>query len=76
MTNRNVPAIEVRHAELTRFGDSAYKSECLCCPNGVLLMERHPETFQLSEQDRCMVCGQRVIYLDIREVRMMEGDKR
>ncbi len=61
--NIDAPIVMVDHASLTRFSeDSAYKSECPICPNGVLLIYR--ENGVLQRHDRCVSCGQQVFYLD------------
>ena len=67
-TNFDKPVIEVRHAELQRVGDSAYKSACPVCGEGVLAVRRHPVTFELLELDTCLLCGQQFRYLDIKGI--------
>lgn len=63
--NINKPIIKVKHAELTRTGDSAFRSECPTCKEGVLLVMRNQETFELEKLDRCMLCGQQFEYTDL-----------
>jgi hypothetical protein len=64
-TNLNAPPIYVLHAELTRYTeDSAYRSLCPVCKTGVLMVNRHPATFELLRPDRCTHCGQVVVYED------------
>lgn len=70
--NLDSPAIEVKHADLKRYGESIYKSVCIKCP-GLLLVGRDSETFILQEYDRCILCGQKYRYLDIVELRKREG---
>ena len=70
--NLNKPVIEVRHADLKRYGDYMYRSECPLC-GGLLLVGRCSETFVLQEYDRCVRCGQKFRYLDIKEMRQKEG---
>jgi len=72
--NKNEPVIEVYHKDLTRVGDSAYKSDCPKCKDGVLLIYRDPITFVLQEYDCCVLCGQHFKYLDINELRRAEGN--
>ena len=80
MTDATMPSnfsnesIHVKHSDLTRFNhDSMYKSECPVCENGILLFYRDQETLELLPEDRCVSCGQRVIYDDIEELRRREG---
>jgi hypothetical protein len=63
--NLNNAPRQVRHADLERFGDSVYKSQCPVCKEGLLLVRRDQETFQLLREDACSLCGQRFEYLDI-----------
>lgn len=67
--NKNEPVREVRHADLTRVGDSAYRSECPACDEGILLVAREPNTFVLMELDHCIICAQRFRYTDIADMR-------
>lgn len=62
--NRNAEPITVAHAELTRFGDSAYASTCPACEEGTLGCIRIPGTLRLSRKDVCTFCGQHVLYTD------------
>jgi len=72
--NIDEPVLEVRHADLKRSSvDSLYRSECPKCLEGILPVQRDMETFQLIEHDRCLLCGQRVRYLDIEELSRKEG---
>ncbi len=74
MSNINAKVIEVRHADLERYNpeDSAYKSECPECEDGVLLVLRDRSTGELLEYDRCIGCGQLVRYLDIEKLKGCE----
>ena len=72
--NYHQPPLHVKHADLTRVGDSEYKSDCPECGYGVLLVNRDPQNFRLQEQDRCVLCGQPVIYDDIGNLRWVEGE--
>lgn len=58
--------VTVLHASLERVSpDSAFKSKCPCCPDGILLMRRNTKTMELDAIDFCVRCGQAVIYSDI-----------
>jgi uncharacterized protein (DUF983 family) len=67
--NINEPIKKIKHSELLRTGDSAYRSACPECEEGTLLVMRDPNTFQLSPVDRCLLCGQTFEYVDIKEMR-------
>jgi hypothetical protein len=72
MAHINDPPKHVKHADLIRIGDSKFKSSCPVCVDGMLLVYRHPITFRLTEEDRCVLCGQQFIYDDIEEMRQKE----
>lgn len=60
------PIMKVKHSDLERAdNDSPHKSKCTACHHGVLLMERHIDTFKLKNTDRCILCGQSFEYTDI-----------
>jgi len=61
--NLELPPEKVRHADLARFSDSLYKSECPFCL-GLLLMHRDRTTFALLRKDRCTLCARAVEYTD------------
>jgi len=63
--NVDKPVLDVFHDQLPRYGDSAYKSECPACVQGILFIGRNHRTFILQRLDCCVVCGQRVRYLDL-----------
>lgn len=67
-TNFGAPVLEVKHADLKRSGESFYRSLCPACKVGTLLVSRDPSTGELRKKDRCCLCGQPVVYLDIREM--------
>lgn len=72
--NKNAPVITVLHSNLTRANEeSDYKRDCPVCKRGVLLVSRDQKTFELLATDRCILCGQQVIYSDIEELRGMHG---
>ena len=75
MNNVNEPVMEVRHADLERAtDDSAFKSKCPKCKTGVLLIRRDQVSFRLLEYDSCIACGQQVLYLDIDDLRRLNGE--
>lgn len=62
--------IKVRHADLERASDnSAYRSQCPKCADGILPIRRDLETLQLEALDFCLGCGQAFIYEDIEDLR-------
>jgi NAD-dependent dihydropyrimidine dehydrogenase PreA subunit len=64
-TNFEKEPIFVYHEDLIRCGDSAFKSNCPMCEDGVLLIQRDTTTFNLKKEDNCISCGRRFIYGDI-----------
>lgn len=64
--NLRAPIQRVKHAELTRANDdSAFKSKCPACENGILLVARDPEDLSLfARHDRCIICAQAFFYTD------------
>lgn len=71
--NINKEPVKVRHSHLKRVDKSSlYKSECPVCNEGVLLVHRDDD-MNLSENDICILCGQRVVYTDIDELRNREA---
>lgn len=68
--NINAPIIECCQLELKRYSkDSEFKTICPECKVGLLLVSRDQKTLELSEYDRCLLCGQRIKYLDIQILR-------
>jgi len=65
------PTIDVVHFELTPASDAdnLWRSVCPACKHGWLLAMRQPATFVLQEFDVCTLCGQRVRYVDIDDMR-------
>lgn len=59
------PPLRVKYADLKRAGENALRSECPYCVGGILLMHRHPDTLEILEMDRCISCGQAVLYTDL-----------
>jgi hypothetical protein len=63
--NLHKTLIKVAHSELKRWDeDSAYKSKCPVCEDGLLLIARDPKSFLLLRYDRCVSCGQMFMYTD------------
>jgi hypothetical protein len=84
--NASKEPIKVLHSALERWGDSAYKSKCPACKDGILLIYRFKpnvipnreilawvtsngtqpsnDLYKLLRHDRCVSCGQQVIYTD------------
>ena len=71
MLNIDNEPIKVNHRDLIRSDLSAYRSECLICADGILLVGRNFDG-SLSEYDICVLCGQRYVYKDIEIMREME----
>jgi len=66
--------IHITHSKLERADDeSAYRSRCPGCKDGLLLVMRDQKTMQLQAEDRCVSCGQLFIYDDIEEMRAAES---
>ncbi len=61
--NLSRPTVSVLHSGLDRAGDSAYKSKCPVCPDGVLVVSRDG-TMRIVRTDICRACGQTFRYLD------------
>lgn len=63
--NVNTEPIHVEHAKLERWDEeSAFKSKCPKCEGGMLPVQRDRSTFQITNIDRCLECGQQFIYDD------------
>ncbi len=63
--NANKEPIEVKHADLERSGESAYRSVCPSCKAGYLLVKRDQTTFEILSEDNCILCGQQFVYMDL-----------
>lgn len=70
--NASEPVLEVRYFDLESKGDGMAKV-CPVCVEGTLTVARSRETFGVLEEDMCLLCGQRVVYLDIEELRAQHG---
>ena len=71
--NVGKPAIKVKHSKLKSVDGGNYKRFCPACKEGILLVGRERLTLRLLEEDRCILCGQRVKYTDIQQMRTREG---
>ncbi|MBA7647726.1 hypothetical protein ES703_55505 [subsurface metagenome] len=69
MENIDKPVIKVRHSDLERIFGSRYRSSCPICDEGILLVERHPETLEIEPMDNCITCGQRFEYIDYKTLK-------
>lgn len=64
----------VTHKDLERYSPhSILKSKCLKCTDGMMLMVRNDQTFELNADDYCVYCGQQYIYEDIEDVRKLDS---
>lgn len=72
--NIDKPIKEVKHADMERANpDNPYRSVCTACDDGILLVKRDLDDFELAEIDMCIACGQQFRYLDIEEMRANLG---
>lgn len=62
--------IEVEHSKLKRIKEP-FRSECPKCLDGVLMVTRDKETLEIMAEDRCILCGQGFIYVDIETLKGM-----
>jgi len=63
--NYRRPPVSVRWSELERAGEeSAFRSECPVCDQGLLLIKRTPDHEHFSCYDNCTSCGQVFVYED------------
>jgi hypothetical protein len=62
--NLRNPPQHIKHTELRRTGESAYRSVCPVCGKGVLFVRRDQESLALVNLDGCVICGQTFIYTD------------
>ena len=74
MSRNNDPVIEVNHRDLPLAypGNSRFQVVCPVCKSGLLLVTRDSPTGKVKEYDSCILCGQRVRYLDIAWLRAWE----
>lgn len=69
--------IFLKHSDLERASDnSIYRSNCPVCKVGVLLVMRDQSTLEISQIDRCVLCGQMIIYTDIGKQNISEPPKK
>lgn len=65
LSNFHAAPLRVTHAKLQIASfESAFRRYCPTCVKGVLMVSREQETFSLIDVDRCIYCGQMVIYDD------------
>lgn len=63
--NIEEPTINVKLAGLTLLREGGHQWACPVCADGTLVMRRHPDTLELLENDRCLLCGQSFRYVDL-----------
>lgn len=67
-TSRIKPLVlPVQHSQLLKVGEAAV--QCPACRRGVLKLTRDAGSFVIQPQDICTLCGQRVEYMDVAELR-------
>ena len=70
--------IRIRHQSLIRAGEGTVSSICPVCNDGILPMRRSMAA-DLLPDDICLLCGQRVRYVDIvlglKYLKYIENDK-
>jgi predicted RNA-binding Zn-ribbon protein involved in translation (DUF1610 family) len=63
--NSHKKPLRLSHTTLKRASeDSAFRSKCPACLDGVLLVMRDSKSHALINVDTCTSCGQRIIYKD------------
>lgn len=67
------PIMEIYYKDLQPYENEKWKRVCPKCKVGLLLIGRDLETCKLQEMDNCILCGQHVKYLDIQEMRKLDG---
>lgn len=65
--------MQVYHKNLEDYEPRKWKKICPRCKVGLLLVGRNQENNKLLELDHCVLCGQKVRYLDIEEMRKQDG---
>lgn len=63
--NCEKPAITVYYRNLSRAGEGVLRSDCPFCVDGTLMLLRHQTTGKIVKYDRCIGCGQAVVYADL-----------
>jgi hypothetical protein len=67
--NIHAPIMKVAWGQLKKDDyEHYYRRQCPVCENGLLLVRRHYDTFEIEHFDRCISCGQQVEYTDFDEV--------
>lgn len=61
----------VEHFLLTPASEAPnrFASQCPMCKEGILPVRRDRITLKIKRFDCCLLCGQRVIYLDVEDLR-------
>jgi hypothetical protein len=63
--NATNPVLRVFHAQLARSSEeSAYRSKCPFCEQGMFMIFRHETSLRLRRRDRCLHCLQKVEYAE------------
>lgn len=71
--NVDADPVHVEHAKLERPpAEREWRRYCPVCEEGVLLLRRHQETLELQPHDNCFLCGQQIVYKDIKQMRMLD----
>lgn len=73
--NIHKDTLTIKHADIKRINGSIFKGECPVCEMGYLLVQRNQKTFELSDVDRCILCGQKFKYSDIDKLKKKAGEK-
>jgi predicted RNA-binding Zn-ribbon protein involved in translation (DUF1610 family) len=73
--NRNKRTVPIRYDCLAPLPgpEKVRRRDCPACGEGLLLLSRDWKTGRLQPEDRCTLCGQRFLFLDIDELRAQEG---
>jgi hypothetical protein len=68
--------ITVVHADMEKVTEeSIFRSFCPVCKEGLLMVGRDQRTLKLRATDNCILCGQRVVYSDIKELIKKAGEQ-
>lgn len=70
------PVIEIEHADLRKIpgGESTFRRFCPVCIHGILMVKRNIITLALEAEDNCLLCGQRVKYKDVEQLKERCGE--
>ncbi len=69
--NQEEPTLSIVHFQLDPADEKAnhWASKCPQCKEGRLPVRRHRSSNQIAKNDICLLCGQRVVYIDIEDMR-------